>query len=138
MANSLKKESDLKFNKQDFRELSATDNILNVWIYNYFVKHKPRSTCDVYSEYCEEVLKQEWCDDWGDFDFVIGKIKNCDKSFIDLNRYSEITKWGILDELIKRIKKVNNFIVQKKVWVTKAVFNYFVPFFSEMSEAQRF
>ena len=31
MENSLSKESDLKFTKQDFRELSAPDNILNVW-----------------------------------------------------------------------------------------------------------
>ena len=60
-------------------------------------------------------MKEEWRDDWGDFDFVIGKTKNYDKSFIDLNRYSEITKWGILDELIKKIKKVNIFFVKKGV-----------------------
>ena len=105
MENSLIRESDLKFTKQNFRESSVPDNILNIWIYNYFDKHKPCFTCDVYPKYCEEVLKEEWRDDWGDFDFVIGKIKNCDKSFIDLNRYSEITKWGILDELIKKNKE---------------------------------
>ena len=105
MANSISKKYDLKFTKQDFRELSAPDNVLNVWIYNYFVKHKPCFTCDTYSKYCEEVLKEERRDDWGDFDFVIRKIKNCDKSFIDLNRYSEITKWGILDQLIKKNKE---------------------------------
>ena len=59
MANSLKKESNLKFTKQDFRELSVPDNILNVWVYNYFDKHKPCFTCDVYSKHCEEVLKEE-------------------------------------------------------------------------------
>ena len=69
------------------------------------MKHKPCFTCDTYSKYCEEVLKEERRDDWGDFDFVIRKIKNCDKSFIDLNRYSEITKWGILDQLIKKNKE---------------------------------
>ena len=90
MENSLSKESNLKFTKQDFRELSTPNNILNVQIYNYFDKHKPCFTCDTYSKYCEEVFKEEWRDDWGDF--VIGKIKNCDKSFFDLNRYSEITK----------------------------------------------
>ena len=30
METSLSKESDLKFTKQDFRELSAPDNILNI------------------------------------------------------------------------------------------------------------
>ena len=105
MENSLRKKSDLKFTKQDFRELSVPDNILNVWIYNYFDKHKPCFTCDTYSKYCEEVLKEEQLDDWGDFDFVIGKIKNYDKNFVDLNRYSEITKWEILDELFKKNKE---------------------------------
>ena len=43
---------------------------------------------------------------WGDFDIVIGKIKNSDTSFIDLNNYSsERRKWGILDELIKKNKE---------------------------------
>ena len=75
MANSLKKESDLKFTKQDFRELSAPDNILNVWIYNYFDKHKPCFTCDIYSKYCEEVLKEEWRDDGVILILSLGKLK---------------------------------------------------------------
>ena len=105
MANLLSKESDLKFNKQTFRELSAPNNFINLWNYNYFEKHKPCFTCDMYSKYCEEVLKEVWCNDWGDFDFVMEKIKNCDKGFINLNNYSKGNKWGILDELIKRNKK---------------------------------
>ena len=105
MANLLSKESDLKFNKQTFRELSAPNSFINLWNYNYFEKHKPCFTCDMYSKYCEEVLKEVWCNDWGDFDFVMEKIKNCDKGFINLNNYSKGNKWGILDELIKRNKK---------------------------------
>ena len=105
MANLLSKESDLKFNKQTFRELSAPNNFINLWNYNYFEKHKPCFTCDMYSKYCEEVLKEVWCNDWGDFDFVMEKIKNCDKGFINLNNYSKGNKWEILDELIKKNKK---------------------------------
>ena len=56
----------------------------------------------MYSKYCEEVLKKVWCNDWGDFDFVMEKIKNSDKGFINLNNYSNGNKWGILDELIKK------------------------------------
>ena len=102
MANLLSKESNLKFNKQTFRELSAPYNFINLWIYTYFEKHKPCFTCDTYSKYREEVLKEVWCNDWGDFDFVVKKIKNCDKSFINLHNYSEGNKWGILDKLIKK------------------------------------
>ena len=69
-----------KFCKQDFRALSVLDNLLNLGIYNYFGKHKPCFSCETYSKYCEEVLKEECRDGWGDFDFVIGKIKNCDIS----------------------------------------------------------
>ena len=106
MADFPTKESELKFSKRDFRDLSVPDNLLNLWIYNYFGKHKPCFSCKTYSKYCEEVLKEEWRDGWGDFDFVIGKIKNCDISFINLNNYSsEMTKWEILDELIKKDKE---------------------------------
>ena len=81
--------SNLRFNKQSFKELSVPDNFLDLWIYNYFVKHKPCATCDTYSKYCEEVLKEQWCKDWGDYDFVIRKIKSCNKTFIDLGLFSE-------------------------------------------------
>ena len=57
-ANALSKEANLKFNKQTFRELAAPDNFLNLWIYSYFDKHKTCFTCDIYSKYCEEVLKK--------------------------------------------------------------------------------
>ena len=97
--------SNLRFNKQTFKELSVPDNFLNLWIYNYFVKHKPCVTCDTYSKYCEEVLKEQWCNDWGDYDFVIGKIKSCDKTFIDFGLFSESNKWLVLDKLIEKNKK---------------------------------
>ena len=106
MADFPTKESELKFCKQDFRDLSVPDNLLNLWIYNYFGKHKPCFSCKTHSKYSEEVLKEEWRDGWGDFDIVIGKIKNCDISLINLNNYSsEMTKWEILDELIKKNKE---------------------------------
>ena len=53
------KESELKFWKQDFRDLSVPDKLLNLWIYNYFGKHKPCFFCETYPKYCEEVLKEE-------------------------------------------------------------------------------
>ena len=105
MDNVVSKEADLKFNKQSLRELSAPNNFINLWLYNYFDMHKPCFTCYTYSQYCKDVLKEVWCNDWGDFDFVVGKIKSCDKTFINMNNYSEANKWAILDELIKLNKK---------------------------------
>ena len=115
---ALSKETVLKFNKQTFRELSAPNNVLNLWIYNYFEKHKPCFTCETYSRYCKEVLREVWCADWEDIDFVLGKIKNCNKSFSNLTNYSDSNKWGILDELIKKI--VNN--CKKSVSKKKKIF----------------
>ena len=69
------KEVSLRFSKQSFREESAPDNFINLWTYNYYVNHKPCIACDKYSRYCEEVLKELWCDDRGYFDFVIEKLK---------------------------------------------------------------
>ena len=99
MANDQSKEVNLKFSKESFREQSAPDNFINLWKYNYFVNHKPCIACDTYSRYCEEVLKEVRCDDWGKFDFVIEKIKKCDSDFININNYSESNKWKILDDL---------------------------------------
>ena len=99
MANVLSKETDLRFNKQSFRELDAPDLFVNLWSNNYCKKHKPCFACDTYSQYCEEILKEIWREEWGNFDSV-EKIKNCDQDFININNYSTATKWGILDELI--------------------------------------
>ena len=99
------KEVNLKFSKESFRQHSASDNFINLWTYNYFVNHKPCITCETYSRYCEEVLKEVWCDEWGKFDFVIEKIKNCDSNFININKYSDSNKWKILDDLINKNKK---------------------------------
>ena len=99
------KEVNLKFSKESFRQHSASNNFINLWTYNYFVDHKPCTTCETYSRYCEEVLKEVWCDEWGKFDFVIEKIKNCDSNFININKYSDSNKWKILDDLINKNKK---------------------------------
>ena len=80
-------------------ELDAPDLFINLWSYNYYKKNKPSFACDTYSRYCEEILKEIWREEWGNFDSV-EKIKNCDQDFININNYSTATKWGILDELI--------------------------------------
>ena len=100
MATVLLKQTDLKFNKQSFRELDAPNLFINLWTYNYFKKHKSRFACDTYSRYCEEILKEIWRDDF--FESVVEKSKSCNKTFINISNYSTRTKWGIIDELINK------------------------------------
>ena len=99
MAKVLSKEANLKFTKESFRELDVPDLFINLWTYNYFEKHKPCIACDTYSRYCEEILKEIWCSDWGNFDLVVERLKKCNQAFININNYSSSAKWSILDEL---------------------------------------
>ena len=99
-ANS--KEANLLFSEEDFRELDAADLFINLGTYNYFKKHLPCTSCNAYSHFCEKILKERWCDEWGNFDSVMEKIKKTDKSLINVNNYSTATKWGIIDELINK------------------------------------
>ena len=101
MANSLSKDANLKFNKNYFEEEDTPHLIINLWAYNYYPNHQPCTACEIYSSFCKKVLKKRWDADWGDFDLVMGKIKKCDQNFININNYSSMTKWSILDKLIQ-------------------------------------
>ena len=103
MANSLS--ANLKFSEEDFRELDASDLFINLWTFNYYKKLEPCITCDTYSRFCKKILKERWCDDWGNFDLVVEKIKKTDQTFININYYSESNKWFIIDNLIELNKK---------------------------------
>ena len=94
--------ANLRFSEESFRELNAPDLFINLWIYNYFKEHKPCISCNTYFRFCEKILKERWCDHWGNFELVVEKIKNTDKTFININKYSSLTKWGIIDGLINK------------------------------------
>ena len=79
MANSLS--ANLRFSEEDFRELDASDLFINLWTHNYYKKHKPCLACDTYSRFCKKILKERWCDDWGNFDLVVEKIKKNRSNF---------------------------------------------------------
>ena len=90
MANLLS--VNLRFLEENFRELDAPNLFVNLWTYNCFKMHKPCIICDTYFRFCEKILKERWCDDWGNFDSVVEKIKNCDGTFININNYSKAIK----------------------------------------------
>ena len=100
---------ELKFTIEDFRRQNVPDFLLNLWSYNFFKNHSAGcQACKIYSGYCEEVLEEKWSSEWGDFKFVIEKIKNVDKSFIDLSRFSSSNRWEIFDILIKKNEENKN------------------------------
>ena len=140
MGNTLSKEAELKFNEETLRDLDIPDLFVNVWLYNYFFKHKPCLACDTFSYLCEKNLKEKWSEDWGEYDFEIGKFKKCDSTFINISNYSNANKWRILDELIEKIK--NELLFNCKLVVKKGVCVKFLVlfqprfFYFEMAENQ--
>ena len=106
MANTLLKEIPLKFTKNDFRQEDTPDLLINIWTYNY---HKPHcencNACKIYCEWCIEILAERWNEEqWGDMNTAMEKLKKNDENFININLFSNETKWGIIDELIKKNK----------------------------------
>ena len=50
-------------------------------------------------------MKEKWCSEWGDFNYVIEKIKKCDKNFIDISNFSNNTRHEIINILINKNKE---------------------------------
>ena len=87
-----------KLSFEEFKVLDAPDLIINIWLYN-----DPKNTgyfCCIYSVWCEIALKEKWKEEWGDFDFTVKKIRENDKNFIDVRKYSSEDRYLIIDELI--------------------------------------
>ena len=98
-----------KYTIEDFRLSDAADNLLSLWTYNYLKEHTASCfICKTYSNFYETVLEEQWSPNWGDFKFVTEKVKNTDKSFIDLSKFSSMNWWEIFDVLIKKNKENKN------------------------------
>ena len=98
-----------KYTIEDFRLNDAADNLLNLWTYNYLKEHSRSCfVCKTYSNFCEMVLEEQWNPDRGDFKFVTENIKNTDKTFIDLSKFSSMNRWEIFDILVEKNKENKN------------------------------
>ena len=79
----------IKIHKKRFQEEDFADNMLNLWSFNFLKEHHKKCiTCQTYSQWVVEILKEQWKPIYGDFDYVINKIIKADKSFIDLSKIS--------------------------------------------------
>ena len=90
-----------------FQQLDAPDLITNIWTYSQ--SKKQLHICDICQTYTElsiQALREKWEEDWGDFQYFVKKLIECDKLYIDVGKYSNKTKHEIID-FIKKYNKKN-------------------------------
>ena len=90
----------------DIEELNAPQLIMNIALYNENTSHL--EICDIcrkYSDLSIEALKKKWQEDWGDFDYLVKKLKKNDKQYINTSRYSSENMHQIIDFIKKYNKK---------------------------------
>ena len=74
--------------------------------------HQPAClACKTYCEYCIQALREMWEEEWGDFEFAVGKFKTCDKSFLDTGQFQSENMHLIIDFLKKHNKKKKNYCI---------------------------
>ena len=93
MTNSLSKEMKLKLSIEDFREQDVPEIIINLSTYNCVTEHHPCYASETYDGFCERIMKEKWRSEWRDFNYVIEKIKKCEKNFIDISNFSNNTRY---------------------------------------------
>ena len=80
---------------------------VNIWCYNQNEKHKNLCTiCQTYTKLSIKALREKWQEDWGDLDYLVQKIIEGNRQYIDLGKYSNETKHEIID-FIKKYNKKN-------------------------------
>ena len=81
---------------QEFLAVEIVYLLCNVWILSLGFEFKPSST---YFAYSIEALKRKWCDDYIDYDYVIGSLRTHNKQFIDLDQFSSVTNFTDVQKL---------------------------------------
>ena len=99
-----------KFKYEDFKILDTGDLFINLWSYSENLQNvckKKCEFCNIYRQYCAEILKERWDNKWGNYHNVMKKIYNNDiDNFINLAEYSSAEKHFIIEDL-KCIEKAN-------------------------------
>ena len=65
---------------------SLVQLLKQIWNFNTHVDKYKCVDCLSFEEWCIDFAKTKWKADFVDFDFVIRKIKETDRSFIDFDR----------------------------------------------------
>lgn len=92
----------VKFTQNDFRVIDTPNLIINVWTYSENLKkNKLCGICQTYLDFCLNILEERWRKEWGDYNFVMAKLRNNDKSFIDVSSFSSADRYLIMSYLKK-------------------------------------
>ena len=92
-----------KFTINDFEELDTADLLINIWSYrNCLENNKMCEFCNIYREYCYQILRRRWQPEWGNYNKVMSKFSKNDENFINVGSYSSAQKHLIFNELIKK------------------------------------
>ena len=90
----------------DFEELDTADLLINIWSYSECLDMKKNAKiceiCDIYREYCYQILRRRWQPEWGKYNKVMSKLSKNDEDFININNYSNSTKHLIFNELVEK------------------------------------
>ena len=90
----------------DFEELDTADLLINIWSYSECLEMKKNTKiceiCDIYREYCYQILRRRWQPEWGKYNKVMSKLSKNDEDFININNYSSSTKHLIFNELVEK------------------------------------
>ena len=83
---------------EDDLNLEVQRLLRRIWNLNTFSDKRELVDCIIYEEWAIESLKKKWEDDFIDFEIVIRKVQQIDKTFID---FDEISIFG--DETVHEI-----------------------------------
>ena len=76
----------LKFKFEDFEELDVPDFMINFWCYS-----ENNENCPIlkqYNDWSITALKKKLIKEYIDFDFVVEKLSQRDKKWVDVSRIS--------------------------------------------------
>ena len=95
-----------KFTINDFEELDTADLLINIWSYSECLEMKENNKmcefCNIYREYCYQILRRRWQPEWGKYNKVMSKLSKNDENFINVGSYSSAQKHLIFNELMKK------------------------------------
>ena len=80
----------LRLSKENFEHLDIPNLLTNIWEYNdeSHNNHTDCSICKQYEQWCIEVAKSKWQDEFKSFAFVIAQIRTQNKKVFDFGKVS--------------------------------------------------
>ena len=100
----------LKLSIANFERLDKLNLLINIWKYNdeSHDNHTDCSICKQYEQWCIEVAKSKWQDEFKSFAFVIAQIRTQNKAFFDFGKVSSADRNMIYHRIWKQTHWICN------------------------------